>query len=57
METDLAKIECFKQWPIPNSLKSLQGFLGLIGYYKRFIKDYGKVIRPLTDLLKKDNFF
>ena len=42
VETDLAKIECMKQWPLPNSLKSLRGFLGLTDYYRRFIKDYGK---------------
>ena len=56
VETGPAKIECMKKWPIPNSLKSLQGFLGLISYYRRFIKDYGNISQPLTNLLKKDNF-
>ncbi|KAH9735939.1 hypothetical protein KPL71_017914 [Citrus sinensis] len=54
--TDPAKIQNMLQWPKPNSLKSLRGFLGLTGYYRRFIKDYGKVSQPLTVLLKKDNF-
>ena len=56
VETDLAKIKCMKKWPIPNSLKSLQGFLGLIGYYRRLIKDYGNISQPLTNLLNKYNF-
>lgn len=56
VELEPSKIQAMLDWSVPHSLKSLHGFLGLTGFYRRFIKDYANIAAPLTMLLRKDQF-
>jgi RNase H-like domain found in reverse transcriptase/Reverse transcriptase (RNA-dependent DNA polymerase)/Integrase zinc binding domain/Chromo (CHRromatin Organisation MOdifier) domain/Integrase core domain len=51
---DPIKIQAITDWPPPRNLKELRGFLGFANFYRRFIKDFAKLTRPLNDLTKKD---
>jgi hypothetical protein len=54
IEVDRAKIEIIEQLPPPVNIKGIQSFLGHCGFYRRFIKDFSHIVKPLTNLVAKD---
>ncbi|KAL6483337.1 hypothetical protein MHYP_G00082090 [Metynnis hypsauchen] len=52
VETDPEKVSALRSWPRPQTLSQLKSFLGFAGYYRRFVKDYSKIVKPLNDLTK-----
>jgi hypothetical protein len=54
---DPAKVKAITDWPIPKNLKQVQSFLGFCNFYRRFIHDYSKIVKPLTSLTQKDTPF
>ena len=57
VETDPKKIKDIKEWPIPRRVNDVRSFLGLTGYYRRFIKDNRSIAKPLHELTEKTTAF
>ncbi|KAL0545229.1 hypothetical protein IC582_020379 [Cucumis melo] len=56
VEVDPEKIRSIADWPVPTNVRQVCGFLGLTGYYRRFVQHYEFIAAPLTQLLKKGGF-
>ena len=53
IEVDKAKVDAIEKMPCPKDIKGIRSFLGHAGFCRRFIKDFSKISRPLTNLLQK----
>jgi hypothetical protein len=56
VRVDPKNIEAMQNLPRPKTIKILGGFLGLAGYYHKFLQNYGKIATPITALLKNNSF-
>ena len=54
---DPEKVEAVSNWQQPSNVSEIRSFLGLAGYYRRFIEGFSRIARPMTELLKKENKF
>ena len=57
IEIDKAKVDIIEKLQYPTNVKGVRSFLGHAGFYKRFIKDFSKISKPLCQLLEKDTPF
>ncbi|XP_073120611.1 uncharacterized protein [Henckelia pumila] len=53
IEVDPSKVEAVRNWAVPKNATEIRSFLGLAGYYRRFIQDFSKIVLPLTSLTRK----
>jgi len=57
ISVDPTKVAAVEEWPRPTNVSEIGSFLGMVGYYRRFVKDISKIASPLTQLLHKDRKF
>ena len=57
MKVAVDKVDAVSSWPIPMYVQEVQGFLGLANFYRRFVKGFAVIVKPLTNLMRKDKDF
>jgi hypothetical protein len=57
ISVDPSKVKDMLNWMPPTNASEIQSFLGLVGYYRRFLKDFSKIAKPMTRLLEKNKDF
>ena len=57
IHTDPSKVEAVKTYPVPKTVKQIRAFMGLVGFYRKFILGFGQIASPLYQLMNKDAKF
>ena len=57
ISVDPSKVVAIQDWRVPTNVTEIRSFLGLAGYYRKFIRDFSKIATPLTQLTKKNRPF
>ena len=57
LRMDPRKVDVIRNWEVPRSLTHVQAFIGFCNFYRRFIKDFSKIVRPMVKLTRKDQLF
>ena len=57
IQVDPQKIEAVSEWPRPATVTEIRSFLGLVGYYRRFVQDFSRIAAPMTRLTQKNSKF
>ena len=56
MDKDPSKTQAVQDWPYPTTVHEIRSFLGLVGFYRKFIQGFAQIAKPLTDILKSTEF-
>jgi hypothetical protein len=57
VSTNPKNIAVVQRWTTPTNVKEVRSFLDMAGYYRKFVRNFGKISRPLTEFLRKDRVF